>query len=45
MHEFRFTVYALEGNLDLPEGASLDLTLDAIAEQAVARGTLLTSSE
>ncbi|MFE1168102.1 YbhB/YbcL family Raf kinase inhibitor-like protein [Nocardiopsis sp. NPDC058789] len=45
VHEFRFTVYALEGNLDLPEGASIDLTLEGIAEQAVARGTLITSSE
>lgn len=45
VHEYRFTVYALNGALDLPEGAALSLTLDAIAEQAVARGTLVTSSE
>ncbi|QRN80008.1 MAG: YbhB/YbcL family Raf kinase inhibitor-like protein [Nocardiopsis sp. BM-2018] len=45
VHEYRFTVYALDGTLDLPEGAALSLTLDGIAEQAVARGTLVTSSE
>ncbi|MGW5877073.1 YbhB/YbcL family Raf kinase inhibitor-like protein [Nocardiopsis terrae] len=45
VHEYRFTVYALDGTLDLPEGAALDLTLEAIAEQAVARGSLVTNSE
>lgn len=45
VHEYRFTVYALQGALDLPEGATLNLTLEAIADQAVARGTLVTSSE
>ena len=44
-YEYRFTVYALENPLDLPEGASLDAALDAIADQAVARGSLVTTSE
>ncbi|WP_026117706.1 YbhB/YbcL family Raf kinase inhibitor-like protein [Nocardiopsis alkaliphila] len=44
-HSYRFTVYALDGTLGLPEGAALDLTLEGIAEQAVARGSLVTTSE
>ena len=44
-HSYRFTVYALGEPLDLPEDASLDLTLESIAAQAVARGSLVTSSE
>ncbi|WP_081748866.1 YbhB/YbcL family Raf kinase inhibitor-like protein [Nocardiopsis sp. CNT312] len=44
IHEYRFTVYALEGTLDLPDGAELSRTLDAIAEQAVARGSLIATS-
>ncbi|WP_460755786.1 YbhB/YbcL family Raf kinase inhibitor-like protein [Nocardiopsis oceani] len=45
LHQYRFTVYALDGELDLPEGAELSLTLDGIADQAVARGSLVASSE
>ncbi|MFD6952930.1 phosphatidylethanolamine-binding protein [Nocardiopsis sp. TSRI0078] len=44
-YEYRFTVYALKGPLGLPEGAPLNQSLEAIADQAVARGTLVTSSE
>ncbi|MBR8744952.1 phosphatidylethanolamine-binding protein [Nocardiopsis sp. MG754419] len=44
-HAYRFTVYALDGTLDLPEGSALDLTLEGIAEQAVARGSLVTDNE
>ena len=43
-HSYRFTVYALNEPLDLPEGAALDLTLENIAAQAVARGSLITNS-
>ncbi|GAA1004186.1 MULTISPECIES: YbhB/YbcL family Raf kinase inhibitor-like protein [Nocardiopsidaceae] len=43
-YEYRFTVYALANPLDLPEGASLDAALDAIADQAVARGSLVTTN-
>mgnify|MGYP001945233761 FL=1 len=42
-YQYRFTVYALDDPLGLPEGASLNASLEAIAEQAVARGTLTTS--
>ncbi|OLT24684.1 phosphatidylethanolamine-binding protein [Nocardiopsis sp. CNR-923] len=45
VHEYRFTVYALDGTLDLPDGAELSRTLEAIADQAVARGSLVTTSE
>lgn len=44
-HQYRFTVYALSGTLDLPDGSELSRTLEAIAESAVARGTLTTTSE
>ncbi|MDA8371683.1 MAG: YbhB/YbcL family Raf kinase inhibitor-like protein [Nocardiopsaceae bacterium] len=44
-HEYRFTVYALNGGIDLPEDAPLAESLDAIAERAVARGSLITTSE
>jgi len=44
-YQYRFTVYALENPLDLPEGATLDAALDAIATQAVARGSLVTTNE
>lgn len=43
-YEYRFTVYALRNPLDLPDGATLDASLDAIAEQAMARGSLVTSN-
>ncbi|WP_376721038.1 YbhB/YbcL family Raf kinase inhibitor-like protein [Nocardiopsis alba] len=45
VHEYRFTVYALSGTLDLPEGAPLDSILEGVADQAIARGTLVTNSE
>ncbi|WP_150245971.1 YbhB/YbcL family Raf kinase inhibitor-like protein [Nocardiopsis quinghaiensis] len=44
-YEYRFTVYALRGPLGLPEGAPLSASLEAIADQAVARGTLVASNE
>lgn len=44
-YEYRFTVYALQEGLDLPDGASLETTLEAISERAVARGTLVAESE
>ncbi|WP_304450827.1 YbhB/YbcL family Raf kinase inhibitor-like protein [Nocardiopsis sp. YSL2] len=44
-HEYRFTVYALSGTLDLPDGSELSRTLEAIADSAIARGTLTTTSE
>lgn len=44
-YEYRFTVYALRSPLDLPEGATLSASLEAIADQAVARGSLVTRSE
>ncbi|WP_017572641.1 YbhB/YbcL family Raf kinase inhibitor-like protein [Nocardiopsis halotolerans] len=44
-YEYRFTVYALRNPLDLPEGAALNASLEAIANQAVARGSLVTSSD
>ncbi|WP_179808898.1 YbhB/YbcL family Raf kinase inhibitor-like protein [Nocardiopsis sinuspersici] len=44
-YEYRFTVYALKNALGLPEGAPLNDSLEAIAEQAVARGTLVASNE
>lgn len=44
-YEYRFTVYALDDALDLPDGAALDTTLEAISERAIARGSLLTSNE
>ncbi|RKS07857.1 hypothetical protein DFP74_3543 [Nocardiopsis sp. Huas11] len=44
-HEYRFTVYALSDTLDLPDGSELSRTLEAIAETAIARGTLTATSE
>ncbi|WP_116247128.1 YbhB/YbcL family Raf kinase inhibitor-like protein [Nocardiopsis sp. FIRDI 009] len=45
VHEYRFTVYALDAPLDLPDGAELGRALEAIADQAVARGSLVVTSE
>ncbi|HIY40976.1 MAG TPA: YbhB/YbcL family Raf kinase inhibitor-like protein [Candidatus Nocardiopsis merdipullorum] len=44
-YEYRFTVYALDEALDLPDGAVLDTTLEAISERAIARGSLYTHKE
>ncbi|KOX10216.1 hypothetical protein [Nocardiopsis sp. NRRL B-16309] len=44
-HEYRFTVYALSDTLGLPDGSELSQTLEAIAENAIARGTLTATSE
>jgi Raf kinase inhibitor-like YbhB/YbcL family protein len=44
-HEYRFTVYALRDTLDLPDGSELSQTLEAIADNAIARGALTTTSE
>ncbi|RNL84991.1 YbhB/YbcL family Raf kinase inhibitor-like protein [Halostreptopolyspora alba] len=41
--EYRFTVYALGSELNLPEGASLEDSLEGIAARAVARGSLTTT--
>ncbi|MDT0329633.1 YbhB/YbcL family Raf kinase inhibitor-like protein [Nocardiopsis lambiniae] len=43
-HGYRFTVYALQAPLDLPEGAELGSTLEAIAERAIGRGSLVTGT-
>lgn len=43
-YEYRFTVYALRGEVDLPEGAALAQSLEAIADQALARGSLITTN-
>ncbi|WP_082127010.1 YbhB/YbcL family Raf kinase inhibitor-like protein [Allosalinactinospora lopnorensis] len=43
-HEYRFTVYALSEEVDLPEGAPLEDSLEAIASRAIARGSLTTTS-
>jgi Raf kinase inhibitor-like YbhB/YbcL family protein len=40
-HEYRFTVYALNTSLKLPEGASLSATLSEIADHALTRGRLM----
>jgi Raf kinase inhibitor-like YbhB/YbcL family protein len=39
-HQYRFTIYALNASLPLPEGASLTATVSEIASHAVARGRL-----
>ncbi len=39
-HQYRFTVYALNTSLALPEGASLTAAVSDIASHAVARGRL-----
>jgi len=44
-YEYRFTVYALDETLDLPDGSVLDTTLEAISERAIARGSLYTHKE
>lgn len=43
--EYRFTVYALDQKLDLPQGAPLSRALEEISAHAVARGSLETSAE
>jgi Raf kinase inhibitor-like YbhB/YbcL family protein len=40
-HHYRFTVYALDGPLDLSDGAATGDALDAISEHAVAQGQLV----
>jgi Raf kinase inhibitor-like YbhB/YbcL family protein len=37
---YRFTVYALDARLDLPQGAPLSETLERIADHTIARGRL-----
>ncbi|GAB2526760.1 YbhB/YbcL family Raf kinase inhibitor-like protein [Nocardiopsis aegyptia] len=44
-HEYRFTVYALSDTLGMPDGSELSQTLEAIADSAIARGTLTATSE
>ncbi|MBB4932218.1 hypothetical protein F4561_003038 [Lipingzhangella halophila] len=44
-NEYRFTVYALDNELDLPEGASLEESLEGIAARAIARGSLTTTDQ
>ena len=39
-HQYRFTIYALNTPLQLPEGASLTDAWSAIADHAIARGRL-----
>jgi Raf kinase inhibitor-like YbhB/YbcL family protein len=39
-HEYRFTIYALNASLSLPEGASLTAVTSEIASHALARGRL-----
>jgi hypothetical protein len=39
-HHYRFTVYALSDQLDLPDRAELDVTLQDITKAATARGRL-----
>ncbi|MDA0566425.1 YbhB/YbcL family Raf kinase inhibitor-like protein [Streptomonospora sp. S1-112] len=43
--EIRFTLYALNSEVDLPNDAPLDESLDAIADRAVARGSLTVTNE
>jgi Raf kinase inhibitor-like YbhB/YbcL family protein len=43
-HKYRFTVYALGGGLQLPGGASAKSAWTAIAQAAIARGTLLATA-
>lgn len=40
-HHYRFTVYALDASLELPDGVSTDRALDAISEHAIAQGQLV----
>ena len=44
-HEYRFTVYALDQKLELPQGAPLTDTLEQISAHTVARGSLVTAAE
>ena len=44
-YDYRFTVYALDAPLNLPEGAELSSALEAIADRAIARGSLVTGTE
>jgi len=39
-HQYRFTIYALNASLPLPEGTSLTAAVDDIASHALARGRL-----
>lgn len=39
-HHYRFTVYALSSDLDLPDGAETSEVFDAISPRAMARGRL-----
>jgi Raf kinase inhibitor-like YbhB/YbcL family protein len=39
-HQYRFTIYAMNAALPLPEGASLTAVVSAIASHALARGRL-----
>ena len=39
-HQYRFTIYALNASLPLPEGASLTAVVTDIASHAIARGRL-----
>ena len=43
-HKYRFTVYALGGGLQLPGGTSAKSAWTAIAQAAIARGTLLATA-
>lgn len=43
--EYRFTVYALNSELGLPEGAPLEESLEGIAARAIARGSLTTTGQ
>ncbi|MBB6119680.1 YbhB/YbcL family Raf kinase inhibitor-like protein [Nocardiopsis algeriensis] len=45
VRQYRFTLYALDSPLGLPEGSELDAVLEGIADRAVARGSLSTTSE
>ena len=39
-HHYRFTIVALDAELGLSEGSSLDQALEAVDDHAIARGTL-----
>lgn len=43
--EYRFTVYALDGEVGLSENAPLEKSLEAIASRVIARGSLNATSE
>ncbi|ASU84505.1 phosphatidylethanolamine-binding protein [Nocardiopsis gilva YIM 90087] len=44
-HAVRFTVYALNGEIDLGDDAPLQDSLEAIAQRTIARGTLTATGE